>query len=190
MLSGEAEGHREKGNGMDAEDLGRLPSEPVLLTEYDPAWVQIWRREEPKLRRALGRELRQLDHVGSTAVPGMRARPVVDILAGMRNLLPAGQYTEGLRAIGYHHVSEGGEEERHFFRRANPHAHLHIVPMGSWTWQKHLLFRDALRTDPALRHEYEALKGYLIAEHAGDRHTYNRDKARFVDRVVDRIAHR
>ncbi len=134
-----------------------------------------------------------LEHVGSTAVPGLAAKPILDILAGLRVLSDARACIPRLEAIGYEYVPEYEDRlpERRYFRKGpleNRTHHLHMVEIGSDFWTSHVRFRKYLRGHPEAAREYEALKRDLAAAHAGDRDLYTESKADFILSILVRAA--
>ena len=123
----------------------------------------------------------QLEHVGSTAVPGLVAKPVLDILAGYRDRALRPRCIAALSAAGYEHRGEQGIPGREFFRRGQPRAyHVHLAMLGGDFWHDHLAFRDLLRSDSEMRAGYAALKGALAARYPQDREAYIEGKSAFV----------
>lgn len=169
---------------MSAHSLSQPPAAAVTLEQHTEAWKDIFRSERDKLKGLFGPDVQQIDHIGSTAVKELVAKPIVDILAGMRSLDDPGYYAAILLALGYVHVPEGGDEDRLYFRHENPDIHLHLVQQHTWTWRKHVLFRDMLRADDDLRLRYGALKEKLVADHDGEREAYNREKAAFIEEFL------
>jgi GrpB-like predicted nucleotidyltransferase (UPF0157 family) len=165
----------------------------VRLVAHDPAWAALFRAEAARLRERLGPELPLgLEHVGSTAVPGLVAKPVLDILAGYPPGASPGPYVAALVDAGYVHRGEQGIPGREFFRRGDPRScHVHLAVQHGRFWREHLAFRDALRDRPAVRAAYGALKLELAGRFARDREAYTDGKGAFVRQVVaDALAQR
>lgn len=164
-----------------------LASGEVRLVAYDPAWPALFAAEAARLTDALaarGLPVR-LEHMGSTAVPGLPAKPVLDLLGGHPQGAPLAAYVAALEEAGYVHRGEQGIPGRHFFRRGDPRAyHLHLTTEGGAFWRDHLRFRDILRADDALRDAYAALKQGLAARHPRDREAYTDGKGPFVRAVL------
>jgi len=127
---------------------------PVIV-EYDPRWPALFEEERSRLLATTGTLLAVIEHVGSTAVPGLAANPIIDIMGGVRELSEVTRYVAALEGIGYEYVPqyEVSIPERRYFRkprtRQGPRTHhLHIVELTSDFWRRHLLFRDYLRTHP------------------------------------------
>ena len=128
----------------------------------------------------------RLEHVGSTAVPGLAAKPIIDILAGRPPRSAVAPYIAAFRQLGYEHLGTEGIPGRQFFRRGVPRTeHLHLVTWSSAFWKDQLTFRDALRADPALAREYETLKYDLAARLSPEeRRLYTDAKGPFIRRVL------
>jgi GrpB-like predicted nucleotidyltransferase (UPF0157 family) len=128
-----------------------------------------------------------IEHVGSTAIPGMRAKPVIDIMAGVDGLETCRPAIGELAGAGYIYFPYR-TEIMHWFCKPSASFrthHLHLVPMGSERWVECLAFRDTIRRDEALAKEYAALKRRLAKEFKFDREAYTEAKGPFVQRVID-----
>ena len=165
---------------------------PVIIVEYDPQWPLLYAEEKTHIMEAVGRLVVVIEHVGSTAVPGLGAKPIIDILAGVHSLPNADYCVAPLQGIGYEYVPEYEVElpERRYFRKGPPGArthHLHIVELTSDFWERHLLFRDYLRDHPEKAQEYYRLKRDFAAKHGSDGVGYTEAKTAFV-RSVEELA--
>ena len=164
--------------------------EPISVVEPDPGWAGQAAELRAQLGGLLDRwQISDIQHVGSTAVPGLAAKPILDLMAGCTDLDQAPEIAEALAGHGWHHVPRELDEQPHrrFFVHVvdgHRHAHLHLMQPGSADWQRHLEFRDRLRADPALRDEYAALKRRLAAAHVGDREAYTEAKADFIEQAL------
>jgi GrpB-like predicted nucleotidyltransferase (UPF0157 family)/chloramphenicol 3-O-phosphotransferase len=155
--------------------------EAVEVVPYDPAWPAAYRVEEARLRTALGDRILAIHHIGSTAVPGLDAKPIIDILVTVRRLEEAVACIAPLRKLGYAFVDYPQNRDRRFFRKGKPRSHhLHIVEQDSPDLADKLAFRDALRADPDLRQAYADLKAQLATRYQDDRATYSERKTAFV----------
>ncbi len=163
--------------------------EKAEVRPYDPRWAEAGAAERVRLADLLAPWLAEgVEHVGSTAVPGLAAKPVIDLMAAVRDAgAVVREAGELLAADGWCYVPPDldGRPWRRFFvkpdasgqRRA---AHLHVMTSGEPRWAQQLAFRDALRRDDELARRYATLKRLLEAEHADDREAYTGAKARFV----------
>lgn len=161
----------------------------LLVVPYDPVWPTAFDEERVRLLNAFEGVEARVEHIGSTAVPGLCAKPVLDLMLGVPSLDDVEARRAALEEIGYHYVSEYEEEmpERRYFRRPaeRPRTHhLHCVVTGGPFWRRHLVFRDRLRSDPDTAAAYGALKRALAERHAGDRVAYTEAKRPFIEAVV------
>ena len=160
-------------------------NDDVVIVEYDPRWPAAYQAEAALIAQTLGHNHIEMHHVGSTAVPGLSAKPTIDILVAVAHFAPVEEYDCRLAPIGYQHVSHENDAVRLFFRKGAAHSHhLHIVEHGSWEHCRHLLFRDYLRTHPETAQEYERLKRRLADQFGEDRATYTASKADFIFSVI------
>ncbi|HEY0015249.1 MAG TPA: GrpB family protein [Longimicrobium sp.] len=156
----------------------------VRLVPHTVRWAEIYREEEARLRAALQGVLVDVQHFGSTSIPGIHAKPILDILAGVRRRDDVFERRPQLVALGYGYVPGAGVPEHHVFGKGEPRTHLlHVVEHGSRAWTENLWFRDQLRADPALAAEYDALKLRLGEAHPDDRARYTEQKGDFVQRI-------
>jgi GrpB-like predicted nucleotidyltransferase (UPF0157 family) len=164
-------------------------SDPIAVVPYDPAWSGLFEAERALLERVLAPWLTGgVHHVGSTAIPGLAAKPIVDMIAGVGDLGQARAAFEPLKALSYVHTPHRPSIAHHFSKpSAQPdeatHG-LHLTEPGSDLWRERLAFRDALRRDPALAAEYEAVKRRLAHVHATDLGAYTVGKRGFVVAVL------
>lgn len=165
-----------------------LESGIVRVVPYDPRWPELFAAESARLRSAFAAAGVPVafHHVGSTSIPGLAAKPILDILGVYPGDAPGiDRYVAILERMGYAHRGEQGIPGREFFRRGNPRAyHLHLARDGSTPAREHLVFRDRLRAEPALRDEYARLKGELASRFPADRESYIEGKGPFVRRVL------
>ena len=163
------------------------------VVDYDPRWPQIYEDERARILSAIGPWVAGIEHVGSTAIPGLAAKPIIDILVGLKTLANAVHCIPRLQAVGYEYVPEYEKEvpERRYFRKGpleNRTHHVHMVEKGSDFWVKHLRFRDYLRDHPEDARRYERLKRELAARFTDDRDSYTESKTDFVESIVQRAA--
>ncbi|HTF34035.1 MAG TPA: GrpB family protein [Myxococcota bacterium] len=168
-------------------------SEKLEITRYDPAWPSMFSAERDRLAAALGRLALRVDHNGSTAVPGLSAKPIIDIQISVLRLQPIEAYARQLTGLGYVHVPHPDDSFCLFFHRPAvwPHTHhVHVVEAGGVEERRTLAFRDYLREHPEAAREYEDLKRQLASQHsAADflaRQAYARAKTQFIAYVIER----
>jgi GrpB-like predicted nucleotidyltransferase (UPF0157 family) len=162
----------------------------IEIKDYDPAWPGRFAEQRDRLADILAPWLAApIEHIGSTSVPGLRAKPIVDILAPVDSLAARAAMVDALSADGWlYWPDDPNGAQRLWFLRPEPGErthHLLVVEHGSSKAQALLAFRDALRADSALAREYEDLKIRLAWEHPEDRDAYTAAKADFVARVVE-----
>lgn len=164
----------------------------VVLATYDPSWPEIFAGEAQAIRRALGDMFAGIEHVGSTAIPGLAAKPVIDIVTIVTSLERATDAIPGLEALGYDCRGENGIPGRLFFRKGllefRRTHHLHLIEAGHEQWTSMLLFRDYLRSHPGDARRYEELKRALAEKFRDNRSAYTNGKANFVRTVLAKAA--
>lgn len=168
-----------------------MPDVDIVIAEYDPRWPLLFQEERDRILSVIGEWVDAVEHVGSTAVPGLGAKPIIDTMVGVRRLDDASKCIEPLVSIGYKYVPDHEVEipERRYFNRITPGAithHLHMVETGCDFWVRHLLFRDYLRRDPEVARQYYQLKKVLAARYASERRAYTDAKTPFIESVVAR----
>ena len=177
--------------------MSAISAEPITLADYDPAWPALFEEERARLEEAIGEWAVAIDHVGSTAVPGLAAKPVIDIGVALRS------FSDGLFCItplvqrGYVCMGEHGIPRRIFFRKPtdspspgqtfNGVARTHQIHMYEVTHPEflaHIDFRDYLRANPNAASDYQDLKRQLAARHGSDVEAYAGAKSDFVSRIL------
>ncbi len=160
-----------------------MPS-PVIIFDYDTSWPAQFERERGRIAAALGEGTAGIEHVGSTAVPGLSAKPIIDILIGVRDLEVADECILPLVKLGYAYFpgpEDTMPERRYLDRRDEGDSfHLHMVAQGGEFWQRHLAFRDYLRAHPETATEYDRLKRDLAERFRDDREGYTNAKGDFI----------
>lgn len=151
----------------------------VRIVEYDPAWPALARAELRRIEQALGDVAVRLDHVGSTAVPALAAKPILDLQLSVRAIQPRERYVEPLERLGYLFVPAPESPDHHFFARPpeRPRTHhLHVCAAGGEHELRHLAVRDFLRAHADEAARYAALKRQVARRHPQDRLAYIKDK--------------
>ncbi|MBN2543978.1 GrpB family protein [bacterium] len=166
---------------------------PIVIVEYDPRWSPIFLEEKRVIVQTIGDFVIDIEHIGSTAVPGLGAKPVVDIMATVDSAECADQCLPRLAKIGYDDVTpQPGQTEWFYCLGKSPDStdgrfqyfHLHLVLAGSGFFKKHLLFRDYLRNNPEVARDYYRLKVKLAARYGSDRLGYNEAKTEFIESAL------
>ena len=165
--------------------------DPLEIVSYDPQWGAEFERERHRIASALCALVRRIDHHGSTAVPGLDAKPIIDIQVSVDSLQPSRAYETPLAALGYVHLPHEDDAVCAFFHRpaAWPHTHhVHVVQFGGVEERRTLAFRDYLRVHGDVAREYAALKRDLAraadANDPASREAYAHTKTEFVERIV------
>lgn len=171
------------------DSLARAIVEEVHIASHDPRWAAQFAVERDCLLDLLPGRFAAIEHIGSTAVLGFPAKPIIDLLAGVRSMSEADALLEPLCAQGYATSAEFNATlpdrrwlMRHAFGRRT--HHLHLVVFGGESWLRHLQFRDLLRTDPTSAARYGRLKQDLAAQHRHDREAYTQGKSEFIQEVL------
>lgn len=160
---------------------------PIHVVPYDPNWVAKFEDEKAVLETLLAPWRRgPIEHIGSTAIPGLCAKPVIDTMVGVTSLAESEQAKVALRGAGYQYA-EYKTDVMHWFCKpsfAMRTHHLHLIPYGSTLWHDRLRFRDALRADSTLAADYAALKLHLARKFQFDREAYTDGKSPFIARIL------
>ena len=162
------------------------------IVQYNPEWVHVYETEAIKLKEIFGNELLGIEHIGSTSIPGLAAKPIVDIMVQIKNHDDADKFIPSVSNLGYEFDTQVHTKtpnpERHFFRKGNPtqfHLSIAYEDKGSF-WKRQLAFRDYLRAYPDERDRYAALKQKLIAEDPTGKDTYIGGKTDLINEMLDK----
>src|SRR4051812_13498980 len=162
-----------------------------VLVDYDPAWATAFEAEKMRIQGAIPDVVRGVEHYGSTAVAGFRAKPILDVLVGVTPLENWTRCKRPLELLGYDYAEHAGVPGHHIFGRGRDRSertHLvHVVEFGGESWRSNLAFRDALRADESLRSEYVRVKELAAAMAPEGRAKYNEMKHAFIERVKNRL---
>lgn len=161
----------------------------VEVVEYDPAWREKFEDESSKLERLLDDELVAIHHIGSTSVPGLDAKPIIDIMPVVRQIERVDGWIGHMQALGYHSFGEHGIPRRRFFAKDKDvrTVHVHVFEEGDEGVVRHLAFRDYLMAFPDVCAEYAALKQQLANQHPEDIESYIQGKQEWVSET-ERVA--
>ena len=171
-----------------------MSQEPITLVSYEPEWVDTYEKERGEIRNAAGEHIEAIEHIGSTSIPGLAAKPVIDIMAGVETLGDADRCIEPLQTLGWIYAPEFEESvpHRRYFRKTDSEDHthhLHMVEITSDWWDRHILFRDYLREHSEVAHAYEDLKRELAERHRWDIDEYTGAKTDFIQDVEEQARH-
>jgi GrpB-like predicted nucleotidyltransferase (UPF0157 family) len=160
--------------------------ENITVVPYDAEWPELFRRLGRELRRALQDLANRIDHIGSTSILGMSAKPILDIQISVACLEPMGSYKASLESLGFDWRVDNPDLTKRYFREISgtQRVHIHVRQSGSWGEQFSLLFRDYMRRHPEDAAAYSALKYRLAAEHRTNRQAYVDAKGPFIWTVM------
>lgn len=178
-----------------------MSAAPVRIVDYDPSWPVAFAALASVIKHQLGSWIMDIEHVGSTAVPGLAAKPIIDmdVVIAAESDLPA--VIALLGSLGYIYEGDLGISGRYAFARANdevpedgagtiwPEHHLYVCPADSPELARHLAFRDYLRTHPVAAVAYGKLKRRLAAEHTWNRDAYTEGKSDFINTILQKVNH-
>jgi GrpB-like predicted nucleotidyltransferase (UPF0157 family) len=160
---------------------------PILLADYDPAWPALFEREAARIRGALGEAARLVEHAGSTSVPGLAAKPIIDIVLAVPDSANEASYVPALEAAGYVlRIREPEWFEHRVFKGPDTNVNLHVFTVGAGEIERMLLFRDWLRTNPADRGLYLQTKRELVNRDWQYVQNYADAKTAVVDAIIER----
>jgi len=161
---------------------------PIRIVSYDASWPRLFEAEREQLARLLAPWLAgPIEHIGSTAIPGLPAKPIIDIMVAVADLDVSRDALPAAASHGYLYFPYRADV-MHWLCKPSPSFrthHLHLVPFGSRLWVERLAFRDCLRHTPAIAAEYAALKRRLADLHQFDREAYTEAKGPFIQRVLE-----
>jgi GrpB-like predicted nucleotidyltransferase (UPF0157 family) len=176
---------KESMNNKNSEDL-------IEIVPYDPNWFKMAEEEINKIRVALSPQSWVIDiqHIGSTSIPGLAAKPIIDIYIGARSIEEARESIRSIEALGYQYWYDNLNKEKMFFVKGMPPFgsgrthHIHIVEYNSSYWRARILFRDYMRQHPEAIKEYAHLKINLMQENNSDREAYTDAKYDFIANIL------
>jgi 2-amino-4-hydroxy-6-hydroxymethyldihydropteridine diphosphokinase len=170
-----------------AEIAPTLVADAVVLVEYDPAWSLTFEEEAARLRAKLGDAAEAVEHVGSTAVPGLISKAIIDVQVSVRSVAEIEGLRRQLEELGYAYVPDPRFPTYPFFRYpvdGHRRFHLHVAEAGSIEEAEHIQFRDRLRADPEIAEMYSDLKRELARRYFADRVSYSNSKGGFIHGVL------
>ncbi len=165
-----------------------LPRGVVRLVPYRTEWAKHFEQEATVLSKLLDLPIKEIHHVGSTSIPGISAKPIIDILIVYAHLPNLNDITTILGNEGYSYRENGSTTMKYFFAKGSPDKrthYLHITSTEAPNWQEQLIFRNALREDLQLRREYQQLKTELGTKYSDNRSEYTIGKTTFIKKIIN-----
>ncbi len=158
----------------------------IIIVDYRDEWPEQFRALGGRLRGALGSLVLRIDHIGSTSVPGLAAKPVIDVQVSVLSFEPITKLQNALASVGFVWRADNPDLTKRYFREVpgQPRTHIHVRRAGSWSEQLALLFRDYLRAHHAVAADYAQLKRQLAAQFRDDRSAYTAAKSPFIWQVL------
>jgi len=167
-------------------------TEPIIVEDYNPKWIDRFLREKESLLGTIGHLIIDLEHIGSTSIFDLAAKPIIDILIGVKTLEDAEKCIPILEKMNYQYVPEFEDilPERRYLRKPpkgeGHDVHLHMTVLGSDFWERQLLFRNFLRIHPDARDKYSKLKKKLARKYRNDREAYTNAKEEFILDILEK----
>lgn len=164
-----------------------LRRKKVRLISHKPEWEKLYKKEEKLLYDAIGEHAEDIQHAGSTSIPGAKAKPIIDIVIGVKHLKVGEKCIKSLERLGYEYKHDAGIKGRHFFAKGsekNRTHYVHIVKLNGRFWGNCILFRNYLRKHKRAVREYNELKEELAKKYKDDRNTYTALKDSFIQRII------
>ena len=160
----------------------------VQLVPYNPQWVVLFIEEKNQIQSLLGEDIIGIEHIGSTAIPGMDAKPILDLMVAVDSLEDYVYYDQQFQKLGYTFRQDNRKNQEHILfvkglEEKRTH-YLKLTTLNSNFWREHILFRDYLMRYPERAEEYRRLKHQLLEQYAGERPQYTEDKAGFIEETI------
>lgn len=164
------------------------PETPVVIVPYNTEWINLFQNESAMIRLVIGDYISSIEHIGSTSIPGLAAKPIIDMLIGVKHLADSPSFIPLLVGLGYHYKPEYEKdlpERRYLYKveHGRDTFHLHMVEPDTAFFTRHIAFRDYLRTHPATMSAYASLKYDLAQKFGADREGYTDAKTDFIKDV-------
>lgn len=168
-----------------------MSADPIIVAPYDPSWAAEFNEIGVQMRQSLGEIAIRIDHIGSTSIPGLAAKPVIDIQISVSSLEPVSVYQHPLESLGYIYKAGNEERTKRYFREGAGmrRTHIHVREAGSFGQQFALLFRDYLRAMPGEAKYYEDAKLKLMTLYRDERHRYVDEKEPYIWEIMRRASH-
>lgn len=161
----------------------------IELLHYTPKWIESFKQEKKALQSLIGKDV-AIEHIGSTAVPGLVSKPTIDLLIGVNEWRESSFFISEITSLAYDYIPEYEThlpERKYFEKVQDGHhiAHIHLVKKGGEFWRKHLFFRNILQSNQQLRSEYGQLKQVLARREWKNRNDYANAKSAFISEVLN-----
>jgi GrpB-like predicted nucleotidyltransferase (UPF0157 family) len=163
--------------------IGGREKRVIVIVDYDPSWPKRFEAQRERIIKALGPALLRIEHIGSTSVPGLAAKPIIDILVSVADVELEAAYAQHLEAVGY--ILRVREQSHRMFRTADLAVHIHVWDAGGVDERRHILLRDWLRRDLADRATYEKGKRNLAQREWADMNHYAQAKTEVIARIME-----
>lgn len=169
--------------------VSKTDKRKVEVVSYNPNWKKMYKEESEKVKNILNDIIIDIHHIGSTSIPGIKAKPVIDILVEVKNIEVVDRYNNKMKELGYEAMGEHGIPKRRFFRkRENKRTHhIHIFQVGNEEIERHINFKEYLVAHPDKAREYSKLKEKLANKYTHDVENYINSKSDFI-KEIDRKA--
>lgn len=161
----------------------------IIIAPYDPTWPRLFAELGESLRAALSAVAVRIDHIGSTSVPGLDAKPIIDVQISVASFEPREAFRVPMESLGFVHRAQNPDLTKRYFREApgTRRTHIHVRRAGSWGEQFALLFRDYMRTHPQEARRYAEMKYRLAQQYRDDRHGYTEAKGPFLWQTMAKV---
>ena len=165
-----------------------LQRKKVKLVSYSSEWKKLYRKEEKLLRNAVKKYLEDIQHIGGTAISGVKAKPIIDIIIGVKRLKNGKKLIKPLKKLGYEYKKNAaGIKGRHFFTKGsekNRTYYIHIAKLNGRFWKNCIVFRDYLREQKRTVEAYNELKEELAKKYKDNRDKYTAKKSYFIQKII------
>ena len=170
-------------------NISKIDKRRVGVASYNPNWKNMYKEESEKIKNILNDIIIDIHHIGSTAIPGIKAKPVIDILVEVKDIEEVDKYNHKMEELGYEAMGEYGIPKRRFFRKGenNRTHHIHIFQTGNEEIERHINFKEYLIAHPDKAREYSKLKEELVNKYTYDVENYTNSKSDFI-KEIDRKA--
>lgn len=160
----------------------------VKLVDHNPKWLTAFKNEKKQLQNIFGADLLGIEHIGSTSIPGIKAKPIMDLMIAVSNIGDYENYVEGLSKLGYQFMRDNRDTQEHIlFVKGSEEKRTHylkLCELNSDFWNEHLIFRNYLINHPDKAKEYERLKIDLNKKYSDDRDSYTKKKANYIKNIL------